>query len=97
MKAYELLSQPGAWTQGTLARDSEGLATNVMGPTACSFCIAGAIERCYPCLEDNLKALDQVKQELKTRYDTFQFVGKWNDHPDRKHEEVVELLKKLDI
>jgi hypothetical protein len=97
MKAYELLAEPSRWTKGTLARDSEGFATNVNGPTACSFCLVGAIEHCYTSIQDTLRATTKVKQELRKQYPNVEFVGQWNDHPDRTHEEVVNLLKKLDI
>ena len=97
MKAYELISEPSRWTKGTLARDSNGHATNVLGPTACSFCLVGAIERCYASFKCCLEQVKRVRQELKAQFPNFEFVGQWNDHPDRTHTEVVELLKKLDI
>jgi hypothetical protein len=98
MKAYELLSEPSRWTKGTLARNSEGYATNVNGPTACSFCLVGAIEHCYPVpIKKLLDIVQQVKDELAIQAPNFEFIGQWNDHPDRTHKEVVDLLKKLDI
>ena len=98
MKAYELISEPSRWTQKTLARNINGGATNPRGYDACSFCLVGAIERCYNVpIKQMLEILQQVKSELKIQAPSFEFIGQWNDHPDRTHEEVVGLLKKLDI
>lgn len=98
MKAYELLDSPEKWTQQTLARDINGMATSPRGYDACSFCLVGAIERCYNVPSKDMLAIIQlVEDELKVQAPGFEFIGQWNDAPDRTHEEVVDLLKKLDI
>ena len=111
MKAHELLSKPGAWTQNTLARDHDGNAVTVDSPHACSWCIAGAIMRCYPLIKTPT-LIDKLKQELLPTWkestlkqellptwkeSTAFIIGPYNDDPNRTQEEVVELLKKLDI
>ena len=98
MKAYELLSRPGAWTQHTLARDHDGDAVTVDSPHACAWCVAGAIMRCYPLIKTPT-LIDKLKQELLPTWkeSTAFIIGPYNDDPNRTQEEVVELLKKLDI
>ena len=97
MKAYELLSDPSRWTQKTMARNKHGDATSPLDLDACSFCLVGAIERCYGSIDEGIPLEELIKQELKVQAPNFEFIGQWNDAPDRTHEEVVELLKKLDI
>lgn len=43
--ARDLISDPKRWTQGVLARDSNGNNDSVYGETACSFCASGALLR----------------------------------------------------
>jgi hypothetical protein len=38
----KILTEKG-WTQGTYARDAEGKPTDYAEPTACSFCLRGAL------------------------------------------------------
>lgn len=41
--ARKLLSKNGNWTKGNLARDSDGIVVDVTDPSACKFCLMGAI------------------------------------------------------
>lgn len=43
--AYDLISQPGKWTQGTLARNRKFHPVGVKSESAVCFCAVGAIER----------------------------------------------------
>lgn len=43
--ARELISDPGHWTRGCEARDAWGNPVNCSGPSAASFCAAGAMWR----------------------------------------------------
>ena len=94
MKAYEVLEQKGH-CKGTFARNVNGKPVGIYDPNACSFCAAGAINLAY---EGTTKSYEKL--DLAASY-TFREYGKrlseWNDLPDTTKEQVVSLLKELDI
>jgi hypothetical protein len=47
MKMHELLSTEKRWTQHASARDEFGDVTSSMSRNAVSFCLLGALDRCY--------------------------------------------------
>lgn len=90
MKAWELISGPGAWTQGFLARDRDGKACLEDDSEACCFCMMGAIKRVYG--PDFREVFDVL-----LRNKVGQWYPQWNDRPGRTQAEVVAVLKELDI
>lgn len=49
MKIRELFSDPSKWTSGTYARDANGMPLYSDAKRyATSWCLVGAVERCYP-------------------------------------------------
>lgn len=94
MKAYEVLEQKGH-CKGTFARNANGKPIGIYSSSACSFCAAGAIHLSYP---DTTEAFQKIS--LAGSY-TFREYGKrlseWNDLPDTTKEQVVTLLKELDV
>jgi len=106
MKAFELLEKYG-WCQGRMAKNELDLTCRPVDTTAISFCAVGAILRKHsaktfgPWETDtaNLAAyFDIGKAEEK-----LEFLGRddclinWNDELERTKEEVIALLKELDI
>lgn len=93
MKAYELLSKPGVWTKGCYARDMDG---HIVAPTdsgAVRFCIVGAVVHVYPYQKRKaLNIFPRVERAMKCKHMT-----SWNDTPERTLQEVVALLRKLDL
>jgi hypothetical protein len=101
MKAWQILEQNG-WCQKVNARSDKGRSCSPVSRKAVSFCIFGAIDRkrtsefgtvdfvgaCADInsVQDKLQATDQDA-----------LISAWNDHPDRTKEEVIALLKELDI
>lgn len=97
MKLHELLSDPSRWTKGATARNSIGNIVSSYDPTAVCFCLIGAIFRIYP--DDYPNAFNErvaIHKQLEGRLSNHDIVG-WNDAPERTHEEVLALLKELDI
>jgi hypothetical protein len=103
MKAHELLAQEGAWTQGSEARNKDGKEVQVSDRTAKSFCLVGAVIRCY--VEDSAESTRAYDGQCARIYDTLwdapyfarNGIMGWNDAPGRTQAEVVALLKELDI
>lgn len=90
MKAYELLATPDKWTKRVTARDKLGNRTGSDSNSACSFCLYGALVRCYP-LKKRIALYDKIQGKLNTSPIS------WNDEPTRTHAEVLTVLKELDI
>ena len=95
MKAYQLLEKPDSWTQVFFARDKNGEDVDLDSPQACKWCLMGAINRCYKYCETREKVTTQIFEYFNSK--GIFSVTKWNDAPERKHEEVVGVLKELDI
>lgn len=91
MKAWELLSKPGAWTKGTFAKNVQGIMRNSLDSDACCWCAMGAISRCYT---ESPSGTQPFIDKLSLRIG---HIPSWNDHPDRTQEDVVSILKELDI
>jgi hypothetical protein len=102
MKTYELLEDPKSWTQRDSAIDAIGLPVSVQDPSACSFCIIGALYRCYPDaskdemgskmsrIQDQIRALDPLNRPVYS-------IPEWNDSPKRTHAEVIAVLKAANV
>lgn len=86
LKAADILTPRGAWTQGSFATDKAGLAVNVTSPKAKCFCLEGAVRK---ATGDNAietaKALSLI--DIHSIYD-------WNDAPSRRKAQVIALLRK---
>lgn len=91
MKVSELLDAPEKWTQGTWARADDGHSTLLDGALAVSWCLHGAIMRCYPLADGHAIALRRIGERLEWK------VAQWNDDPARTFDEVRALVRELDI
>ncbi len=91
MKAYELLSQPGAWCQGNAARDIDGREVCFFEQCATSWCIWGAMNKCHASID----MMDRLSLEVRTR--GFKTIAEYNDWPTRTQEEVVAFLREIDL
>lgn len=90
MLVSELLEHPASWTKGALARNIFGDSMLGLGDDAVSFCLYGAINRCYlgkSNYENVVKTVEAVVDNIII----------WNDDPDRKYGEVVALAQRLGI
>jgi hypothetical protein len=96
MKMKELLSNEKRWTQGAYARDEMGTVVTPESASAVSFCLLGAVRRCYGGSSGGMtKAWARLKAELGGHDHGFTVI--WNDLPGRTFGEVKALLKKLNM
>jgi hypothetical protein len=86
MKAWQLLEEKD-WCQGDYARNASGHGVAFNDPQACSFCVVGLL------LVIDISNLNYLK--LKDHLGMN--VVEWNDNPERTKEEVLAVLKELDI
>jgi len=108
MKAFELLEKYG-WCQGRMATDELGLACKPVDTTAISFCAIGAILRKHSVetfgmsLQETDTANLAAYSDIGKAKEKLEFLGRegclinWNDELERTKEEVIALLKELDI
>jgi len=95
--ARDLIARPNGWTQGTMARDSEGRYIATRRPEAVCFCAFGAVMRSVD---------DKVKENHAVYSDAHFSIGihaledlvenkpieSWNDKEGRTQGEVVSLF-----
>ena len=91
MKAWELLEKKD-WCQGAYAKNAIGENVEPTSPNACSFCIVGLLHATYPVWK-----VHPLLQNLRNHSRIMGRVPEWNDHPSRTKEEVLTVLKELDI
>ena len=96
MKAYEVIDTPEKWCQNSVAKDRHGLAASANDSNAVSFCIYGALHRAYVGVDgagnEYHPHAERIRKEIAPLT-----ISQFNDNPRRKHEEVISLLKRLDI
>ncbi len=95
MKAHELIAKPENWTKCAAARNKNGEPVFESSPQASSFCMIGAIARCYGP-DEFREFVERLVNYLRIRKGAV-LISNWNDDPARTHEEVLEVLKELDI
>lgn len=95
MKAFELLSDETKWTKYSFARNSKNDMVEITDPTACKWCLVGAIQNCYPEFSDRMDIWDKIREAIHIPF--AEPIIEWNDHPSRTFTEVHSLLKSLDL
>jgi hypothetical protein len=90
MKPSELLSQPGAWCQGTFAVALDGRAVSSTSKAACQWCLLGAVNHCLKSGRERDKAIDDIGWKVGNGII-------WNDAPGRTQFEVVTLLQSVGL
>ena len=110
MKAKELLSRREAWTTGIIARDAEGHGVEATSQEAVSWCLIGALVKCYKSnqemdyflTESYYKALEKVDRLAAIRVNLV-----YNElergmyaiaaNESLPYEEVLALLNEADV
>lgn len=93
MKAYELLDSPEKWIQNLAACAADGTSCDSDEPVAARWCLFGAINRCYQA--EALVEYNERWTRLRDRLGCGPIT--WNDTPGRTYDEVITVLKELDI
>lgn len=76
------------WTKGAYARDAENVNVDENDPSACSWCIQGALYRAG--------AGTEMQEAVESAVETLtgaEYIHVFNDAPERTKEEVLELLR----
>ena len=109
MKIIELLNEKEKWTTGTFARDIFGRPVFSGGHEAISWCLGGAINKCYydagPIIIRKVeeKIIEVIKRLYKNYPANFQENGQWvirvfNDNLDfTTFEDIQKVLDEADV
>lgn len=89
MKVLELITGPDKFCKGACCRDVNGKDTPYDSPYTYSWCLFGAINKCYP--ENYSEMCDIIDKYIGLG------LVRWNDKPERTYEDIVSLCKTLDI
>lgn len=95
MKAYEYLTGPEKWTQGTFARDADGNMVSLQDPSAVCYCLGGLVVKFIPDVNERRLVFDRLTNLIqKTSHYTSPTA--WNDVSRRTWEEVRDLLRRAE-
>lgn len=92
MKMRQLLNTPDKWVQNSYARDSQGASVPEGSPSAVSFCLIGAANRCYPGYTEREGVFKRIRAAIGRSV-----ITEFNDSPGRTFSEIQTLLNDLDI
>jgi len=98
MKVKQLLTSEKKWTKGFYAKDKDGAAIGVQNEKACSFCLDGALSRCYgpdgTYHKIRLRADEVIRKMTRGIFSNVVF---WNDYNRRTFKQVKAFVTKLNI
>ena len=89
--AADLLSAPGAWTQGQYAYAENHAQADPLSEEACSWCALGAVRKCGVFDSDFSDPALFLLTDVRNQ--GFKSVAQWNDSSERTQDEVVAVLK----
>jgi hypothetical protein len=95
MLIRQLLAEPGSWRSGLPARDKDGNHVDVFDDEACSWCVYGAMIRCYPP-----DAHPTVLRKLNNyAIEVVRSVGiiNWEGCPSRTHADIRAMLDHVKV
>ena len=93
LAAHNLLSQPGVWIKGELARSGDGAKVPYRSPEARHFCLSGALSRVCFNFEDYYKLSGEVQRAIYRAKGSF--LVDFNDDPKTTLADVLVVLKKV--
>jgi hypothetical protein len=93
LRASATLLRDTGWTQGAMARDTQGRMADFLGSEATCFCLEGAIARARRDGGLSFVAYDHTFAEVRKTLDGV-LPYRWNDVPGRTAEEVIGVLER---
>lgn len=101
----DVFQDPMRWTQGSDARDRDGSETSAYDSSATCWCLMGALRLVYPDWDDRMEASRKLAHSGLLDHPGFPFPDPryegqmidWNDNPERKHQEVLDLVTKAGV
>ena len=94
MTVAELLSDESKWTRHFYARDSKGQCVNPEEPEAVSWCLVGALTKCYGREPPFTSFKYQKVRNLIKAISNHQVIA-YND--SHTYEEIMEIVRKAGV
>jgi hypothetical protein len=93
----KILEKPGCWTKGAYARDVHGTTVKIGDPSACQFCLMGAVYLALRELDISQRneGASMLIHDIRTRLSSPSkglMVADFNDAPETTHQDVMNLL-----
>ena len=95
--AKELIADPKNWIKGNASVDSNGVSVNTLDPSACAFCMLGAVYKVVPD-----KGFFGIRQEVrnslresvkrKKKQTTLESIADFNDSCNTTHKDVMDVF-----
>lgn len=82
------------WSKGAYARDRHRVACDIDDKNACTWCLIGAIYKCYDDIADTRLAMLAIIRTLKLEHTT---IPSWNDDKERIKQDVIDVCKKAGV
>lgn len=95
MKVKELLDSESKWTQHYTARRTDSIACNALDPAASSWCLYGALQKCYTDLTEWVAAYDKLTLVIRKHYDSDDSPIHFND--THCFSDVEAVLEEADV
>lgn len=93
----ELFDNPKKWCQESSARDKDGCPVLADSLLACSWCLIGAMHRCYPDGEERFQVGQKLLEAQKKVFGTQLPIPFVNDAPGRTFEEIQAWVKEASV
>ena len=87
-----LIKDPNNWTQGADARSRSGRYVSIHNPSACQFCLVGALSKISLKYEPYDNKLYTKARDLIEKHGNTTAIGSFND--ENSHKTVIETLNK---
>ena len=97
VEARKIIASKENWCQLTYARDADGKACDTKGKLAFSFSLDGSVLRAIENLGFKkfgmrIEIFDLLEESINGDSIIVEPPSRWNDDPDRKHHDVLQLL-----
>lgn len=92
MKIKELLKTKSRWCKYAAAKAKDGFYVHPDDPEAKSWCLVGAVNRCYSTFDKQQEVMSKLNMSLWPRT-----IERWNDDYFRTFEEVKALVEELNV
>lgn len=96
MRLVDFLTK-ARWTKGSMAKDAGHRSMDPNAPEACRWCLAGAIELCYPDINENAEVRHKICRYLRRLDGSWmRTITHWNDN-EATWPAVKKMLAELQV
>ena len=98
MNLQSLFLDESCWTKGNYTKNKNGANVGIFDESCCSWCLLGAINKCYnkPERQNCLEVVEKVKEYLEKTGFTGT-ISAFNDSPGTNFDDILNLIRALDI